>query len=64
MTQVAPIPSTGEFVYVTLPFEGVREARIIAAGERYEVRLLASGQSRTVSPSSVWTAEPSDNIKL
>ena len=53
-------PQPGDEVYVKPAFEPVREAKIIAVGERYEVRLLANGQTRSIRPSNVWSAPESD----
>lgn len=53
-------PTEGDFAYVQSAFEDVKEAEVIAAGERYEVRLLASGETRTVPSSAVWSAPSSD----
>jgi hypothetical protein len=64
MTAQTNRPTEGDFAYVKPGFEGVQEAEVIAAGERYEVRLLASGTTRTVPSSAVWSATPSSGYDV
>lgn len=48
--------SEGEFCYVKLVTEGVREGEVISTGKNYELRLRDSDRVVVAPESSIWTA--------